>query len=107
MIIDTEQCALQLATTVLVELRALDEEELKDTSEYAVGGCNCKLAPDGGPCCRQFSPQQYQDMRSQCAQLSHNELDMVVMGQVFAMSDSQLTRHSITHRKKKIVSGNT
>lgn len=87
---------------MIAEFRQIDEKELSDTGSYTEHGCSCTLGPDGGPCCHQFSEEQYRDMRSQCAELSHEQLDLVIMGQIMAMtSTSDLTRHSITHRKKE------
>ena len=97
-----EQSALETAPSVLVELRRMDKEELEGTSSYTEQGCTCTLGPDGSPYCHQFSKEQYRDIRSQCAELSHAELDMVIMGQIMATtSSSDLTRHSLTHCKKE------
>ena len=38
----------------------------------------------GGACCVQFTREQYEDIRDQCAELSHELLDGIVIGQIMA-----------------------
>ena len=102
MLSSVEQNALESVPAVLAEFRMLDTAEERDTQSFMEEGCSCVHGPGGGPCCHQFSAQQYLDFRAQCAELSHAEMDMVLMGQVMALTDSSgLTRHSLSHRKKE------
>ena len=45
--------------------------------------CGCKFA-DGQPCIGALDPQAVQDMRHDTEQLTHDELDMVILGQLAA-----------------------
>lgn len=102
MLCSVEQRALESVPAVLAEFRALDTAEERDTQTFSEEGCSCVYGPGGRPCCQHFSRQQYLDFRAQCAELSHAEMDMVLMGQVMALSESRdLTRHSLTHRKNE------
>ena len=52
-----------------------------------------------------FSKGHYQELRWQCAELTHDELDMVLMGQIMAtlsndgVTESAKFRHTPTQRK--------
>ena len=41
--------------------------------------CGCMLGSDDSPCSKKFSRQCLQSYRDSCAELSHNELDIMVM----------------------------
>ena len=51
------------------------EERLNQ--EYA----KCSVGPDKSPCCRSITWDNYRSVRSQMAELSRDELDLMIMGQ--------------------------
>lgn len=64
---------------------------------FAQDGCRCKYF-NGKPCCMLFSVDHYQRVRDECSQLSSSELDLVVMGQLLALTQrddmTQAKHHS-------------
>ena len=75
-----------------------------DLAKFLAKGCGCKKAC-GRPCYTLFPKEHYQEIRWQCAELTRNELDMVLMGQIMAtMSNDTVIqaakfRHTPTQRK--------
>ena len=49
-------------------------------------GCSCKYGPEGSPCHSLFSATQYVEMRNECRELSRDELDLVIMGELRALT---------------------
>ena len=95
---DWQQSALEAATQLLIEFRNLDVQEEDDIHEFVNHGCSCSLGPGGGNCCRQFSYTHYAEMRSWCAELTSAELDLVMLGQAMANTNtSDLTIRSVQH----------
>ena len=66
--------------------------------EFCSTGCGCKLVK-GRDCSSQFAAEHYQTIRASAAELTWNELNMVLLGQVMALTscDSQ-TLNSSVHR---------
>ena len=54
-------------------------------ARFLAAGCSCKLT-NGGPCCKIFSPAQYRSQCDECRELTHDELDLVVMGELRALT---------------------
>ena len=79
---------------IVVEHGEIEEEEGR-IARFLAGGCSCKLH-DGTPCCTQFTASMLQEARAECRQLSREQLDMVVMGQLRALCQ----RDSLTQRSK-------
>ena len=79
---------------IVVEHGEIEEEEGR-IARFLAGGCLCKLH-DGTPCCTQFTASMLQEARAECRQLSREQLDMVVMGQLRALCQ----RDSLTQRSK-------
>ena len=48
--------------------------------------CGCTRILKGKPCSTLFSPQYYQKMRDNCAELLKSELDNIVKGQIMAFT---------------------
>ena len=69
---------------VSVTMRPLDVEEEESVKTFADRGCKCTLGHNKSPCCHLFSVDHYLSIRSSFAELSHDELDMMVMGQIMA-----------------------
>ena len=74
---------LPSASDVRVELRPCDSIEEGLLATFASVGCGCSKK-----CSSQFSLSYIRDMRAQCYDLSHNELDLVLLGQLVASTNT-------------------
>ena len=74
-------------TNVEIEPSLSDMSEMKLVEEFARRGCGCQLI-SGEQCCKWFSIEYIQEVRSHCLSLTHDELDMVILGQIMATSNS-------------------
>ena len=74
---------LSSANDIRVELRPCDTTEEGLLATFASVGCGCSKK-----CSSQFSLSYIQDMRAQCYELSHNELDLVLLGQLVASTNT-------------------
>ena len=87
-----------------VELSSHDIQEKDSVVTFMEAGCHCKLW-NGKDCSLQFSPSEVEEVRLSCLALSKSELDMVVMGQIMANSNSsaitEASKHLPLARKKK------
>ena len=68
-----------------------DAEE-RHIARYLAQGCKCSLN-SGNPCHTTFTALQIQTAREECWQLSHDELDLVVMGQLRAVCHNDPVEH--------------
>ena len=85
--------------------RPRDEEEEACIQDFVVRGCGCDVGPNRSHCSRLFPVEHYRSFRSTFAELSHDELDLVVMGQVMAhtfQSATLLGHHSYSPTDRKI-----
>ena len=64
-------------------MRPCDAMEEQLVTRFAIKGCGCKKK-----CSSQFCADHFRDMRAQCYELSHSELDMVLLGQPVASTNS-------------------
>ena len=71
-------------TTVPIDQRDLDVTEEQLVQEFVRDGCKCDLGPSRTPCSSSITVNHLQAVRCQMADLTHDELDLVVMGQVMA-----------------------
>ena len=78
---------------------ALELEE-RSISRFTANGCACKHF-DGGPCCKLFSTSHYREVRDQCRELTRSELDLVVMGQLLALTHSGAMTQAKKHKPKE------
>ena len=87
-----------------VELSSHDIQEKDSVVTFMEAGCHCKLW-NGKGCSLQYSPSEVEEVRLICLALSKSELDMVVMGQIMANSNSsaitEASKHLPLARKKK------
>ena len=74
---------LSSACDISLEMRPCDAMEEQLVTRFAIEGCGCKKK-----CSSQFSADHFRDMRAQCYELSHSELDMVLLGQLVASTNS-------------------
>ena len=89
---------LSSACDVEVQLRPCDQMEEELVAQFASAGCGCSKK-----CSHQFSLGYIRDMRAQCYDLTHslthNELDMVILGQLAAATN---TSEKVTWKGKDI-----
>ena len=67
-----------------IDQRELDATEERLIQEFTRDGCKCDLGPNHSPCCTSIKAEHFRSVRCQLAELTHDELDFVVMGQVMA-----------------------
>ena len=84
---------VELGAIVLDTNQAWDDEEEKVAS-FVAGGCSCRLGPGNSPCHKLFSASEYSEIRDECRELSREELDLVIMGELRALT----VRDSTTFR---------
>ena len=79
-------------TTVPIDQRDLDVTEEQLIQEFVRDGCKCDLGPSRTPCSSSITVDHLRAVRCQMmADLTHDELDLVVMGQVMAGCFSSAT----------------
>ena len=69
---------------MIVEHDETNDEEQRRIARFLTSGCSCKLLY-GIPCSTQFTALMLQEARDECRQLTREQLDMVVMGQLHAL----------------------
>ena len=75
----------------------LEREETVKIQKFLNDGCGCDLV--SGSCSSTFSAESIESYRSQCSELSRAELDMAILGQLSAFTNtSTLSVHSTKHR---------
>ena len=67
----------------------IDQCKVNDVEEHLIqqfvrDGCKCDLGPNKTPCCTTIAVEHYRAMRCPMLELTHDEHDLVVMGQVMA-----------------------
>ena len=60
--------------------------------------CGCTRLYKGQPYSSLFTPEYYQEMRDNCAEMTKAELDNIVMGQIMALTNCDETTRSDSHR---------
>ena len=60
--------------------------EDEEVTSFVRDTCGCKLA-NGSPCSKQFTVTHITKMRMACNELSHDELDMALLGQISACTN--------------------
>ena len=76
---------LSSACDVEVQLRPCDQMEEELVAQFASTGCGCSKE-----CSHQFPLDYIRDMRAQCYNLTHTELDMVILGQLAAGTNTSV-----------------
>ena len=75
--------------------------ELSKCREFANNTCGCKMA-NGKPCSGLFSVEQFIEFRAQSSFLTHEQLDLVLMGSVLSTvnaSDKGVGRHQAKRQR--------
>ena len=81
----------------------LEDEEIVD--RFLESSCHCQLYL-GGPCSKQFTSSYVLSARTSCLELSRNELDMVLLGQLMACTNQSegvvdvAAKHKAAERKR-------
>ena len=70
--------------SVPIDQRELDSAEEQIIQRFVRDGCKCDLGPNRGPCSSSITVDHFRSVRCQMAEMTHDELDLVVMGQVMA-----------------------
>ena len=82
---DTEEIAREILLhsqdIIRDSIPILCDEESMITS-FLEKTCGCQLSPVNIPCSSKFSKESIQSSRDSCAELSHNELDILIMAQL-------------------------
>ncbi len=89
----------QLNSMEFADERAVDKAENASIVKFYENGCNnCHYGDDNGPCCASMSVDHYHTVRCQMQDLTHDELDLVVMGQIMAgCTDPSLSGKRLSH----------
>ena len=102
-ILEEEEVAqpLLLHTEPLVDIQpnrdSLQVEESGRIESFLSNGCGCNLAH--GFCSQTFTADYIASVRAQCSELTRDELDLVLLGQLSAfINTSDQTEHSTAHR---------
>ena len=84
-----------------VDERPEDKREADKITAFITDDCKCPLN-----CSSLFSRRHYETIRSQCAELSHDMLDMLIMGQLMALTpripSSDINITSYMHMGQKV-----
>ena len=70
--------------SVPIDIRELDEAEEQLIQKFARDRCHCAFGTNQSPCCSTITADHYRSVRCQMTELTHDKLDLVVMGQVMA-----------------------
>ncbi len=106
---DTDFLVLQATaripeSEVSLELRLRDISEDQKVEQFMTTGCSCTKWK-GNSCSFQFTSEHVKDMRLSCMELTHSELDLIIMGQVLACTNTGehtvTDVHHIAHHDRK------
>ena len=88
----TERPSTSLSSTTTIAA-----SDVQTTFSY---GCTCLYK--GQPCSSLFTPDYYQKMRDNCAEMTKAELDNIIMGQIMVLTNSDdITRPDARHHPSK------
>ena len=79
---DLDEENTSLSELVGVEVSEMDIQEDSMVQTFLSNTCKCHLGVGNKPCCLTLPLQEIKKCRMSCSELSHNELDLVVMSQV-------------------------
>ena len=77
--------------SVVVEHDDTWDAEEERIAWFVACGCSCQHANKKTPCHRLFTADEYRTMRGDCRELTQDELDLVIMGQLSALTQSDAT----------------
>lgn len=87
---------------VSITVRPMDSEEERLIHEFVEHGCACDFGHHQSPCCRQFSEDHYLSLKCAFSEMTHDEMDLFVMGQIMA-NCHQPPQSELTDKKEKHV----
>ena len=87
----------------------IDHEDGEDgkIANFVASGCNCNHGEGKKPCHTQFTATQYRHSRDECRDLARDELDLVVMGQLQALTKRDTMTQKERARNKDRVQTST
>lgn len=96
------EAALGRLSRMNLECQLQDISDDKAISDFWENGCGC-FKWNGKNCIQQFSVSHIKEVRMHCQELSHGELDLLILGQLLAFMNNSDTvsvesRHSATAR---------
>ena len=100
--------ALSEVCEVMAVMRDLDDKESDLIKEFVSWGCGCDFGPKKTPCSMLFPLEHYQSLRTTFTEMSHDELDLFVMGQIMAhcyQSNTLQGHHSSSPEQRKTTYG--
>ena len=89
---------------VSLDLQLRDINEDRTVEEFMTVGCSCRKW-SGKSCSLQFTQEHVKDTRLSCMELTRSELDLFIMGQLIACTNTSSivttdSRHQAQHRKR-------
>ena len=65
-----------------------NDDPVQKVKKFMQDGCGCTLSGKGGQCCEQFSEETVLFNLNNCQELSHGELDLVILTSIQAFTRS-------------------
>ena len=90
---------LTSGSDVTLELRLRDISEDQKVEQFLSVGCSCTKW-NSKSCSLQFTNEYVKDIRLSCMELTTSELDMIIMGQVVACTNTSTSTVKIPHHRK-------
>ena len=87
-------------TSMMIEMRDEDEDEIRKVDAFLEKGCGCKLY-NKKPCCLAFSRDHYCWIRDQCAAFDRSTLSTLIFGHVMATLNTSSTTSGMRHSSKE------
>ena len=66
------------------------EEVVANVKQFLQSGCACSKGPKSGPCSRQFSEDSVVANLNNCLELTHGELDLVILANIQALTTIEI-----------------
>lgn len=76
--------------------------DVEQPTEPPTFSCGCSRILNGKQCSTLFSPQYYQMMRDNCAELTKTDLDNIIKGQIMAFTSMNEVTKCISHHSESI-----
>ena len=105
---NTYEAALGRLSRINLEYRPQDIGDEQIISDFLENGCGCSKW-NGNDCIQQFFVGHIKEVRMHCQELSHGELDLLILGQLLPFTNNSDTvsiesRHSTTARVRQYCS---
>ena len=66
------------------------EKIIPQVTKFLQEGCGCSHGTKGSQCCEQFSKEAVLSNLNNCLELSHGELDLVILANIQACTNSEV-----------------